>query len=101
VLYSFCYNSRPINQHLNVVFIFCLNLNRPLDLCDVTSPNLDSITPGSVYPGSHTNGITLPNHQGSVGPSTPTSNLNSRLPGSPAMVLGSNSPSPSTSNSPR
>ncbi|XP_004960997.1 chromatin modification-related protein EAF1 B isoform X1 [Setaria italica] len=75
----------------------------PLDLCDVTSPNLDSITPGSVYPGSHTNGITLPNHhhQGSVGPSIPTSNLNSRLPGSPGLVLGSNSPSPSTLNTPR
>jgi hypothetical protein len=79
---SFFYNSRPINQHLNAVFIFCLNLNRPLDLCDVT------------------NEITLPNHQGSVGPSTP-SNLNSRLPGSPAMVLGNNSPFPSTLSSPR
>ncbi|AQK92588.1 Chromatin modification-related protein EAF1 B [Zea mays] len=54
----------------------------PLDLCDVT------------------NEITLPNHQGSVGPSTP-SNLNSRLPGSPAMVLGNNSPFPSTLSSPR
>ncbi|KAJ1264384.1 hypothetical protein BS78_09G259100 [Paspalum vaginatum] len=73
----------------------------PLDLCDVTSPSLDSVTPGSVYPGSHTNGISLPNHQGSVGPSTPTSNLNSRLPDSPGMVLGRNSPSPSTLNTPR
>nr|CAB3460547.1 unnamed protein product [Digitaria exilis] len=71
----------------------------PLDLCDVTSPNLDSVTPGSVYPGSH--GITLANHQVSVGPSTPTSNPNSRLPGSPGVVLGSNSPSPSTLNAPR
>ncbi|CAN6331761.1 unnamed protein product [Urochloa humidicola] len=71
----------------------------PLDLCDVTSPNLDSVTPGSAYPVSHTNGITLPNHQGSVGPCTPTSNLNSRLPGSPGVVLGGNSPS--TLNTPR
>ncbi|WVZ99822.1 hypothetical protein U9M48_045066 [Paspalum notatum var. saurae] len=73
----------------------------PLDLCDVTSPSLDSITSGSVYPGSHTNGISLPNHQGSVAPSTPTSNLNSRLPGSPGMVLGCNLPSPSTLITPR
>ncbi|KAF8726900.1 hypothetical protein HU200_019382 [Digitaria exilis] len=55
---------------------FTILLCGPLDLCDVTSPNLDSVTPGSVYPGSH--GITLPNHQVSVGPSTPTSNPNSR-----------------------
>ncbi|XP_039840616.1 chromatin modification-related protein EAF1 B-like isoform X6 [Panicum virgatum] len=73
----------------------------PLDLCDVTSPNLDSIAPGSVYSGPHANGISLPNHQGSVCPSTPTSNLNSRLPGSPGVVPGNNSPSPSTLNSPR
>ncbi|XP_062180648.1 chromatin modification-related protein EAF1 B-like isoform X2 [Phragmites australis] len=73
----------------------------PLDLCDEISPNLDAITPGSVYPGSQTNGLTLPNHQGSVGPTTPISNLNSRLPGSPGMVLGSNLPSPSTLNTPR
>ncbi|KXG22683.1 chromatin modification-related protein EAF1 B isoform X1 [Sorghum bicolor] len=97
---------QPHSSHVIALSQACLNkisggTLTPLDLCDVTSPNLDSITPGSVYPGSHTNGITLPNHQGSVGPSTPTSNLNSRLPGSPAMVLGSNSPSPSTSNSPR
>ncbi|OEL27980.1 Chromatin modification-related protein EAF1 A [Dichanthelium oligosanthes] len=73
----------------------------PLDLCDVANPNLDSITPGSVYPGSHTNGITLPNHQSSAGPSTPTSNVTSRLPVSPGVVLGSNSTSPSTLNTPR
>lgn len=73
----------------------------PLDLCDVTSPSLDSIAPGSVYPGSHTNGITLPNPQGSVGPSTPTSNPSSRLLGSPDMALGCNSPSLSTLNTPR
>jgi hypothetical protein len=81
--------------------VFCLNLNRPLDLCDATSPNLDSTTLGSVYPGSHTNGITLPNHQGSVGPSTPTSNLNYRLPGSSGVVLGGKSSSPSALNTPR
>ncbi|KAL6618658.1 hypothetical protein ACP70R_033797 [Stipagrostis hirtigluma subsp. patula] len=68
----------------------------PLDLCDAMSPNLDAITPGSMYPGSHSSALTLPNHQGSVGPTTPTSNMNSRLPGSPGIVLGSNLSSPST-----
>ncbi|KAF8783591.1 hypothetical protein HU200_000531 [Digitaria exilis] len=61
-----------IPKACSFTILFC----GPLDLCDVTSPNLDSVTPGSVYPGSH--GITLANHQVSVGPSTPTSNPNSR-----------------------
>lgn len=77
------------------------NVHRPLDLCDSISPNLDSITPGSLSLGSHTNGLTLPNHQGSSGPSgpaTPTSNLSSRLPGAPGMVLGNNLLSSSTWN---
>ncbi|WVZ69973.1 hypothetical protein U9M48_018684 [Paspalum notatum var. saurae] len=60
----------------------------PLDLCDGPS-NSDSLSVS--YPGSHTTGLTLPNNHGSIGP---TSNVNCRLPGSPGMVLGSNSPLP-------
>ncbi|CAN6349991.1 unnamed protein product [Urochloa humidicola] len=96
---------QPHSSHVIALSQACTNrisggTLMPLDLCDVTSPNLDSVTPGSAYPVSHTNGITLPNHEGSVGPCTP-SNLNSRLPGSPGVVLHSNSPSPSTLNTPR
>nr|CAB3477417.1 unnamed protein product [Digitaria exilis] len=63
----------------------------PLDLCDGPS-NTDTLSIG--YPGSHTSGIALPNNHGSIGSTLPTSNANSRLPGSPGMVLGSNSPLP-------
>ncbi|XP_062232326.1 chromatin modification-related protein EAF1 B-like [Phragmites australis] len=95
---------QPHSSHVITLSQACTNnlpggALTPLDLCDAISPNLDAITPGSVYPGSHTNGLTLPNHQGSVGPTT--TNLNSRLPGSPGMILGSNLPSPSTLKTPR
>ncbi|KAF8670989.1 hypothetical protein HU200_050262 [Digitaria exilis] len=63
----------------------------PLDLCDGPS-NTDTLSIG--YPGSHTSGLALPNNHGSIGSTLPTSNVNSRLPGSPGMVLGSNSPLP-------
>ncbi|OQU87040.1 hypothetical protein SORBI_3003G196300 [Sorghum bicolor] len=63
----------------------------PLDLCDGPS-NSDALSIG--YPGSHTSGLALPNNNCSVGPTLPTSNMNVRLPGSPGMVLGSNSPLP-------
>lgn len=58
----------------------------PLDLCDGPS-NSDTHSIG--YPGTHSSGLALPNNHGSV---APASNVNSRLPGSPGMVLGSNSP---------
>ncbi|KAK3164611.1 hypothetical protein QOZ80_1AG0021830 [Eleusine coracana subsp. coracana] len=70
----------------------------PLDLCDAVPPNSDALSIG--YPGSHTSGLALPNNHGSVGPGLPTSNVNSRLPGSPGMVLGGNLPSPSSLNAP-
>lgn len=70
----------------------------PLDLCDTISPNLDAITPGSGYQGSHANGLTLSNHHGSIG--TPSPTPNSRLQGSPGMVLGSNLSSPATLSAP-
>jgi len=63
----------------------------PLDLCD-GPPNSDTLSIG--YQGSHTSGLALPNNHGSIGPTLPTSNVNSRLPGSPGMVLGSNSSLP-------
>jgi hypothetical protein len=72
--------------------------HRPLDLCDSISPNLDSVSPGSLSLGSHTN--PLPN-QGSAVPAIPTSNLNSRLPGAPGVVVGNNLPSSSTWNTHR
>ncbi|ONM40660.1 Chromatin modification-related protein EAF1 B [Zea mays] len=59
----------------------------PLDLCDGPS-NSDALT------GSNTSGLGLSNNNCSVGPTLPTSNMNLRLPGSPGMVLGSNSPLP-------
>ncbi|GJN22105.1 hypothetical protein PR202_gb09641 [Eleusine coracana subsp. coracana] len=77
------------------------DIDRPLDLCDSMSPHLDSITPGTLSLGSQINGLTLPNHQGFSGPATPTSNLSSRLPGAPGMVLGNNVPSSSTWNTHR
>ncbi|XP_047094521.1 chromatin modification-related protein EAF1 B-like isoform X2 [Lolium rigidum] len=74
----------------------------PLDLCDATTLNLDAVTPGSGYQGSHANGMTLSNQHVSAGPttSTPIPNLNPRLPGSPGMVLGSNMSPPSTLSAP-
>ncbi|CAM0953360.1 unnamed protein product [Alopecurus aequalis] len=74
----------------------------PLDLCDATPLSLDAVTPGSGYQGCHANGMTLPNQHVSAGPttSTPSPNLNSRLPGSPGMVLGSNLSPPSTLSAP-
>ncbi|KAK8452987.1 hypothetical protein SEVIR_5G210200v4 [Setaria viridis] len=63
----------------------------PLDLCDGPS-NSDTLSVG--YQGSHTSGLALQNNHGSIGPTLPTSNVNSRLPGSPGMVIGSNSPLP-------
>ncbi|XP_062203024.1 chromatin modification-related protein EAF1 B-like isoform X2 [Phragmites australis] len=70
----------------------------PLDLCDAVPSNSDALSIG--YPGSHTSGLALPNNHGSIGPALPASNVNSRLPGSPGMVLGNNLPSPSTLNAP-
>ncbi|XP_020406150.1 chromatin modification-related protein EAF1 B isoform X2 [Zea mays] len=63
----------------------------PLDLCDGPS-NSDALSIG--YTGSNTSGLGLPNNNCSVGATLPTSNMNLRLPGSPGMVLGSNSPLP-------
>ncbi|CAL4985768.1 unnamed protein product [Urochloa decumbens] len=63
----------------------------PLDLCDGPS-NSDTLSIG--YQGSHTSSLALPNNHGSIVPTLPTSNVNSRLPGSPGMVYGSNSPLP-------
>ncbi|CAN6173421.1 unnamed protein product [Urochloa humidicola] len=63
----------------------------PLDLCDGPS-NSDTLSIG--YQGSHTSSLALPNNHGSIVSTLPTSNVNSRLPGSPGMVLGSNSPLP-------
>ncbi|CAL4966654.1 unnamed protein product [Urochloa decumbens] len=63
----------------------------PLDLCDGPS-NSDTLSIG--YQGSHTSSLALPNNHGSIVPTLPTSNVNSRLPGSPGMVLGSNLPLP-------
>ncbi|CAL5049927.1 unnamed protein product [Urochloa decumbens] len=62
----------------------------PLDLCDGPS-NSDTLSIG--YQGSHTSSFAPPNNH-SIVPTLPTSNVNSRLPGSPGMVLGSNSPLP-------
>lgn len=73
------------------MFFLILNFYRPLDLCDGPS-NSDTLSIG--YPGSHTSGLALPNNHGSIGSTLPTSNVNSRLPGSPGMVLGSNSTLP-------
>ncbi|XP_044985271.1 chromatin modification-related protein EAF1 B-like [Hordeum vulgare subsp. vulgare] len=72
----------------------------PLDLCD-GNLNLDAVTPGSGNQICHANGMTLSNQHVSAGPTTtPTPNPNSRLPGSPGMVLGSNFSPPSTLNAP-
>ncbi|XP_062213704.1 chromatin modification-related protein EAF1 B-like isoform X2 [Phragmites australis] len=68
----------------------------PLDLCDAVPSNSDAQS--ICYPGSHTSGLALANNHASIGPTPPTSNVNSRLPGSPGMVLGSNLPSPTTLN---
>uniref|UniRef100_A0A0D9XV79 Myb-like domain-containing protein n=1 Tax=Leersia perrieri TaxID=77586 RepID=A0A0D9XV79_9ORYZ len=70
----------------------------PLDLCDAMTPNPDALSIG--YSGSHASGL-LSNHPSSVGPTLPTANLNTRVPGSPCMVLGNTLPSPSTPNAPR
>ncbi|EEC82989.1 hypothetical protein OsI_28025 [Oryza sativa Indica Group] len=71
----------------------------PLDLCDAMTPNPDALSIG--YSGSHASGLMLPNHPSSIGPTLPTGNMNTRLPGSPGMVLGNTLPSPSTPNTPR
>uniref|UniRef100_A0A0E0LRU8 Myb-like domain-containing protein n=1 Tax=Oryza punctata TaxID=4537 RepID=A0A0E0LRU8_ORYPU len=71
----------------------------PLDLCDAMTPNPDALSIG--YSGSHASGLMLPNHPSSIGPTLPTGNMNTRLPGSPGMVLGNTLPSPSTPNAPR
>ncbi len=91
-------------QSLPVFFILYLMLvfkttNRPLDLCDAMTPNPDALSIG--YSGSHASGLMLPNHPSSIGPTLPTGNMNTRLPGSPGMVLGNTLPSPSTPNTPR
>ncbi|KAL6615442.1 hypothetical protein ACP70R_037712 [Stipagrostis hirtigluma subsp. patula] len=70
----------------------------PLDLCDAVPSNSDTLSIG--YPGSHASGLVLSNNHGSIGPTLPTSNANSRLPGSPGQFLGSSLPSPSTLNVP-
>ncbi|KAK3137821.1 hypothetical protein QOZ80_5AG0360920 [Eleusine coracana subsp. coracana] len=97
---------QPHNSHVIALSQTCVNklqggILMPLDLCDSMSPHLDSITPGTLSLGSQINGLTLPNHQGFSGPATPTSNLSSRLPGAPGMVLGNNVPSSSTWNTHR
>ncbi|KAL5230800.1 hypothetical protein ABZP36_029576 [Zizania latifolia] len=96
---------QPHSSHVAALTQACLNnlsgvTLTPLDLCDAISSNPDAVTPGSGYPGSHTNGLTPPNHHGSIGPNTPNSSLNSRLTGSPGMVLGSNLLSPSALSAP-
>ncbi|XP_072959370.1 chromatin modification-related protein EAF1 B-like isoform X2 [Typha angustifolia] len=64
----------------------------PLDLCDAITSSPEVLSLG--YQGPHTNGISLPGHQGSISPILPTSNVN-MLPGSPGIVLSSNLPSSS------
>ncbi|KAG8086576.1 hypothetical protein GUJ93_ZPchr0010g7291 [Zizania palustris] len=96
---------QPHSSHVAALTQACLNnlsgvTLTPLDLCDAISSNPDAVTPGSGYLGSHTNGLTPPNHHGSIGPNTPNSSLNPRLTGSPGMVLGSNLLSPSALSAP-
>jgi hypothetical protein len=71
----------PLTSSNHILFFYIMlmsKLHMPLDLCNSISLNLDSVSPGSLSLSSHTN--RLPNHQGSVVPAIPTSNLNSRLP---------------------
>ncbi|KAM3300794.1 hypothetical protein ACQJBY_041693 [Aegilops geniculata] len=95
----------PHSSHVVALTQACPNnlsggILMPLDLCDVNL-SLDAVTPGSGNQISHTNGMTLSNQHGSAGPTTtPTPNPNSRLPGSPGMVLGSNFSPPSTLSAP-
>uniref|UniRef100_A0A3B5Z6P2 HSA domain-containing protein n=2 Tax=Triticum aestivum TaxID=4565 RepID=A0A3B5Z6P2_WHEAT len=95
----------PHSSHVVALTQACPNnlsggILMPLDLCDVNL-SLDAVTPGSGNQISHANGMTLSNQHGSAGPTTtPTPNPNSRLPGSPGMVLGSNFSPPSTLSAP-
>lgn len=98
---------QPHSSHLVALSQACPNnlsggILTPLDLCDATTLSLDAVTPGSGYQGTHANGMTLSNQHVSAGPttSTPSPHLNSRLPGSPGMVLGSNLSPPSTLSAP-
>ncbi|KAL6881979.1 hypothetical protein ACP4OV_011451 [Aristida adscensionis] len=91
------------NSHVHALSQACPNnlpggIMTPLDLCDAVPSNSDALSIG--YPGSHTSGLVLSNNHGSICPTVPTSNVNSRLPGSPGIVLGNNLPSPSTLNAP-
>ncbi|KAH7679081.1 Nucleoplasmin ATPase protein [Dioscorea alata] len=65
----------------------------PLDLCDSITSSPDVTTLG--YQGSHTSGLAIPSHPGSVTPVLPTTSANNVLQTSPGMVLCSGLPSPS------
>nr|XP_010932960.2 chromatin modification-related protein EAF1 B [Elaeis guineensis] len=64
----------------------------PLDLCEAISSGPDVLSLGCQ--GSHTSGLAIPSHQGSITP-IPTANVNTLLQGSPRMVLGGSLVSPS------
>ncbi|KAL6881980.1 hypothetical protein ACP4OV_011452 [Aristida adscensionis] len=88
------------NSHVLAISQACPSggILTPLDLCDAIPSNSDALSIS--YPGSHTSGLVLSNNHGSIGPTLPASNVNSRLPGPPGIVLGSNLPTPSTLNAP-
>lgn len=90
MLFNFCH----------FIFVLLSICYRPLDLCDANL-SLDAVTPGSGNQICHANGMT-PNQHGSAGPTTtpPTPNPNSRVPGSPGMVLGGNFSPPSALSAP-
>ncbi|PKU63483.1 E1A-binding protein p400 [Dendrobium catenatum] len=86
------------NSHVLTLSQACPNnlsgpILSPVDLADALNSNSDAA--GLGYQGSHSNGIVIPGHQGSLAPVLPTSSTNTVLPGTPSMVLGSGLPTPS------